>query len=72
MVDCDYLRSVASLDNPVLKRELAEFSSVEQVLCWAKKGNPSLEGLEVIQQDEFTFDLILPLDPARWIVFATS
>jgi hypothetical protein len=52
--------SVDKLNDTLLCRTLSTFSTIEDVLSWIKGFNPRLDGLDVIQQDEFTFDLVVP------------
>lgn len=71
MFDSEYQESIASIKDEELSNELSPFSTVEEVLHWAKKLNPGLEGFDLIQQDEFTFDLVLP-HSRGWVVFGTT
>lgn len=71
MLDQQYSQSLQWVDDPSLRCAISAFTSIEQVLVWAKTFNPNLMELEVTQQDEFTFDLTLPYKD-QWLVFGTS
>ena len=67
----DYLRDL-SLADPGLARVLAGCSSLEHVLAWAAGAGMSLEGLDVIAQDEFCHDLLLPLPGGRTLALGLT
>jgi hypothetical protein len=67
----DHIQRLAQED-PLLARELTSFTSLEHVLPWlAQKGLP-LDGLDVLAQDEYSHDLLLPLPDGRCLSFGMT
>jgi hypothetical protein len=67
----DHIRCLATLD-PALAEELAGFTSLEQVLPWMmRRGLPS-DGLDVLAQDEYSHDLLVPLGDGRYVTFGMT
>jgi hypothetical protein len=54
-----------------LARRLARLRSLEDVVRWGFAQAPPLVVADVITQDEFTHDVLLP-HGARWLVFDTT
>lgn len=55
----------ASLDEEVssrLKRLTAEHTTLEKILHWCMEQKPPIRMEEMIQQDEFTNDLVIPFE----------
>jgi len=72
MTYAEQLAALAAID-PALGEEVAKLRNLEAVLKWAPGAGVSLAGLDMVQQDEYSYDLFLPLtDPTRWIVFGVS
>ena len=46
-------------------------TSVEKVLAWMKDENVPMRELDMIAQDEFTHDLLVPWQ-GRWLAFALT
>ena len=68
----DYVRSLAA-DAPELAGEVAAFHNLENILDWMGKKGLSLGTIDVIQQDEYCHDLLIPLEPAgRHLVFGMT
>ena len=60
-------------DNPQLAQALAGVRTLEHVLDWMKARGLDLASLDMVTQDEYCHDLLLPL-PAqnKWLVFAMT
>ncbi len=60
----DYATSVAHLRkvHPQLADEIAEFATLESVLRWMERRGIPLEKIEIIFQDEYSHDFLIPLD----------
>jgi hypothetical protein len=41
-------------------------------LAWGRTQNPPVHPADVIKQDEFTHDVLVPFSPARWLVYGTT
>lgn len=46
-------------------------TSVEKILAWMNANDVPADQLDLVQQDEFSFDLLLPWHE-RWLAFAVS
>lgn len=59
--------------NPALGGQVAGLANLEAILNWVPHAGLSLAGLDLVQQDEFSYDLLLPLsDGRRWLVFGVT
>jgi hypothetical protein len=68
----DYLNRLEA-HSPNLAREVASFHTLENVLEWMKKRGISLGTIDVVNQDEYCHDLIIPLDATgRHLVFGCT
>jgi hypothetical protein len=56
---------------PELTAQLAGVRTLEHVLDWMKREGHSYATLDMITQDEFCHDLLLPVDP-DWLVFSMT
>lgn len=58
---------------PDLAREVASFHTLENVLEWMKRRRISLGTIDVVNQDEYCHDVIIPVDAAgRHLVFGCT
>jgi hypothetical protein len=68
----DYIQKMVAQD-PALAEELANFYTLENVLRWREKRKIPLETFDVIFQDEYSHDFIIPLGPeGRSLVFGIT
>jgi hypothetical protein len=67
----DQLAALATAD-PALGAEVARLRNLEAILKWAPAAGIPLAGIDLVQQDEYSYDLFLPLPDSRWIVFGVS
>lgn len=71
----DYLQSLAVIrqTDPTLADELAQFHTLERLLEWIPAQGMSLAQLDLITQDEYSHDLLIPMaDGSRWLSFAMT
>ncbi len=67
----DYVRALEA-HAPELAAEVAGLASLEGVLGWmARRGLP-LGSLDLVAQDEFCHDLLVPLPDGRWLAFGMT
>jgi len=60
-------------DEPVLGQQISGLRNLEAILKWAPEASIAFTGIDLIQQDEYSYDLFLPLpDSSRWLVFGVS
>ena len=67
----DYVYRLNSEDRS-LAHELADFTSLEHVLAWLQRTGRPMTGMDVLAQDEFCHDLLLPLADGHWLVFGMT
>jgi hypothetical protein len=68
----EYADYVGRLSDNKLATELLPIRTLERLLSWLTIRGIDLAKLDLIQQDEFSFDLIVPLDAVRWMSFGMS
>jgi hypothetical protein len=70
----DYVEQLAEFvsSEPVLGADVANLKNLEGILGWAPTAGISLGGIDLLQQDEYSYDLFLPLADSRWLVFAVT
>jgi hypothetical protein len=59
-------------DDPTLGSQVANLRNLEAILKWAPGAGIPLAGIDLVQQDEYSYDLFLPLPDSRWIIFGVS
>jgi hypothetical protein len=68
----DYLQRL-SQDHPELAREIGSLHSMEGVLKWMDRRGLSVAAIDLIQQDEYNHDVLIPLEiPGRHLVFGIT
>ena len=65
------LDSLHSADH-TLGAQVAPLRNLEAILKWAPGAGIPFAGIDLVQQDEYSYDLYLPLPDARWLVFGVS
>jgi hypothetical protein len=70
----DYAQQLEALvaSDPELGVEVAPLRNLEAILKWAPAAGIPLSGIDLVQQDEYSYDLYLPLPDSRWLVFGVS
>jgi hypothetical protein len=68
----EYVDYVGRLSDTKLAAELLPIRTLERLFGWLTIRGIDLAKLDLIQQDEFSFDLIVPLDAIRWMSFGMS
>ena len=70
----DYTAQLASLTatDSRLGSEVAKLRNLEAILKWTPGAGIPLAGIDLVQQDEYSYDLFLPLPDSRWIIFGVS
>ncbi len=67
----DQLGSFCAAD-PAPGEQIAPLRNLEAILKWAPGFGVVFAGIDLVQQDEYSYDLYLPLPGARWLVFGVS
>jgi hypothetical protein len=63
----DYVRRLGDA-RPQLAAELAPVRTLERLLGWLKARGLDLAALDLIQQDEFCYDMLMPYG-SEWLSF---
>jgi hypothetical protein len=58
--------------DPVLGEQVAGLANLEAILNWVPRIGLSLAGIDLVQQDEYCYDLFVPLADNRWLVFGVT
>jgi hypothetical protein len=68
----EHLDALTAAD-PALGAEVPRLPNLEAILKWTPAAGIPLAGADLLQQDEYSYDLFLPFpDGRRWLVFAVS
>jgi hypothetical protein len=67
----DHFAALTTTD-PALGVEVAGLKNLEAILRWAPGYGIDFAGIDLVQQDEYSHDLYLPLPDHRWLVFGVS
>jgi hypothetical protein len=59
-------------ERDALAQTVAQHRGLDQVIAWSRSQSPPIQPVDVIKQDEFTHDVILPLPGDRWLVYGTT
>ncbi len=59
-------------EDPVLAKQVASLPNLNAILNWAPSIGISLAGIDLIQQDEYSHDVTIPLPDSRWLVFGVT
>jgi hypothetical protein len=70
----NYTDQLAALraSDPALGGAVAALRNLEAILKWAPGAGIPFAGIDLVQQDEYSYDLYLPLPDSRWLVFGVS
>ncbi len=55
-----------------LSRIVSEHRGLDDIFAWGRRQNPPVHPADIIKQDEFTHDVLVPLAKERWLVYATT
>jgi hypothetical protein len=66
-----YLEQLHKAD-PALAEPVSQLRNLEAILKWAPAAGIPLTGIDLVQQDEYSYDLLLPLPDTRWLVFGVT
>lgn len=67
----DQFESLVAHD-PSLGEQVRGLRNLEAILKWAPTAGISFAGIDLVQQDEYSYDLYLPLPDSRWLTFGVS
>jgi hypothetical protein len=68
----DYLAQLRST-HPELARELEDVRTLEKLLDWMRARGQDFAALDMVAQDEFCHDLLVPVTPGQlWLTFSMT
>ena len=68
----DHVRALSG-DFPALASNFARSDSLENVLDWMETRDLSSGAVDIIGQDEFSYDFLIRLEPeGRWLAFGVN
>ena len=66
------LRSIGRVPPELVRRleaECAQLLTLADVLAWTRRATPVRQVAEIVTQDEYTHDVVLPIDGDCFLVF---
>jgi hypothetical protein len=63
---------LSAAEKAALERELAPLGMLETVVRWGYASVPPRDVSDVVVQDEFSHDVVLPWENGRYLVFDTT
>jgi hypothetical protein len=64
--------NLSSCEREELLRVVDQHAGLDDVFVWGRKQSPPVQPANVIKQDEFTHDVLVPLPSGRWLVYGTT
>ena len=68
----EYPDHVRLLEDPALAGELRDLRGLGGVMAWMTRRGVPLSAAEIIQQDEFSLDFVVPLAGGEHVVFGIT
>jgi hypothetical protein len=59
-------------ERDALGEVVSQHKGLDQIFAWGRAQSPPLHPADVIKQDEFTHDVLVPLPGDRWLVYGTT
>lgn len=60
------------LTHEALAEELARVRTLEKLLDWLRARGVNLASLDMVTQDEYSHDLVVPLGTGEWLAFGMT
>jgi hypothetical protein len=55
-----------------LSLTVSQHRGLDDIFAWGRQQSPTIVPADVIKQDEFTHDVLVPLPGDRWLVYGTT
>lgn len=55
-----------------LARVVARHRDLMDVFAWGRALSPAVQPADLVKQDEFTHDVLVPFTKGRWLVYGTT
>ncbi len=63
---------VAADEYEDLSRVVAEHRGLDDIFAWGRRQTPPIHPADVVKQDEFTHDVLVPFPRGRWVIYGTT
>jgi hypothetical protein len=63
---------VAAEELEALARAVVEHRGLDDIFAWGRRQSPAVHPVDVVKQDEFTHDVLVPFPNGRWLVYGTT
>ena len=64
--------SLPPSEREALAETVANHRGLDDIFDWGRKQAPSIVPADVVKQDEFTHDVLVPFPGGRWLVYGTT
>lgn len=64
--------NLATKDREELSQTVAAHRGLDDIFAWGRRQSPPVHPADVIKQDEFTHDVLVPLPAGGWLVYGTT
>jgi hypothetical protein len=55
-----------------LARVVARHEDLVDIFAWGRAQSPPVHPADLVKQDEFTHDVLVPFSQGRWLVYGTT
>jgi hypothetical protein len=55
-----------------LASAVSQHRGLDDIFAWGRQQSPPVHPADVVKQDEFTHDVLVPLPNQRWLVYGTT
>jgi hypothetical protein len=59
-------------ERDALAKVVTQHQGLDQIFAWGRAQSPPSHPADVIKQDEFTHDVLVPLPGDRWLVYGMT
>ena len=66
-----HLSALAAAD-PALAAEVGPLRNLEEILGWLPRAGVEMAAIDLVQQDEYSYDFLVPLPDGRWLAFGVT
>jgi hypothetical protein len=64
--------SLSPAEDAALVQIVRSHHGLDDIFAWGRQQSPPVHPADVIKQDEFTHDVLVPLPSGRWLVYGTT
>ena len=55
-----------------IREQVAAHEGLDQIFSWGRQQSPAIDPADVVKQDEFTHDVLVPFPNDRWVAYGTT